>query len=401
MLDELGGPRTYNHYPNGWAMAFNTPFKMWKRYEFNGGTSDPCIISWPGAAAKAGKGELRHQYHHAIDIMPTILDTLGRRAAGGDQGPHAEPDRRRQHALQHRRPVRPVGAHGRSSIPCSAPAGSGTTGGRPSPPTRRSAVGATSTTTPGSCTTSTPTAPSRTIWPPSSPDKLRELVNLWYAEAGDNGAFPLDDRSALEIILTPRPQLTASRERYTYFPDTAEVPESQAVNIRNRSFTIGALVDIPGAGRVRRAVRPGRPTSVAMPSTSKTTGCTTSTTSSACWSRRSTRPKTCRWARTSSCRRHSTRTAKTRRNVSTGILSLYHGDTKVGEARIKTQPGMFSLAGEGLCVGRDSGAPVTSDYEGDHGGRFTGGTIKRVAVDVSGDPYVDLEREAQAMLARE
>ena len=47
MLDELGSPKTYNHYPNGWAMAFNTPFKMWKRYEFNGGTTDPCIISWP------------------------------------------------------------------------------------------------------------------------------------------------------------------------------------------------------------------------------------------------------------------------------------------------------------------------------------------------------------------
>ena len=56
MLDELGGTKTYNHYPNGWAMAFNTPFKMWKRYEFNGGTSDPCIISWPPATA--GKGEL-------------------------------------------------------------------------------------------------------------------------------------------------------------------------------------------------------------------------------------------------------------------------------------------------------------------------------------------------------
>ncbi len=47
MLDELGGPKTYNHYPTGWAMAFNTPFKMWKRYEFNGGTSDPCLIAWP------------------------------------------------------------------------------------------------------------------------------------------------------------------------------------------------------------------------------------------------------------------------------------------------------------------------------------------------------------------
>jgi hypothetical protein len=54
MLDELGGTKTYNHYPNGWAMAFNTPFKMWKRYEFNGGTADPCILSWPPATG--GKG---------------------------------------------------------------------------------------------------------------------------------------------------------------------------------------------------------------------------------------------------------------------------------------------------------------------------------------------------------
>ena len=80
------------------------------------------------------------------------------------------------------------------------------------------------------------------------PDKLRELVNLWFAEAGANDAFPLDDRSPLEIILTPRPQLASPRDRYAYFPDTAEVPETQAVNIRNRSFSIGALVDIPAPG---------------------------------------------------------------------------------------------------------------------------------------------------------
>src|SRR5688572_17865302 len=46
-IDDLGSEKTYNHYPNGWAMAFNTPFKMWKRYEFNGGTSDPFIVAWP------------------------------------------------------------------------------------------------------------------------------------------------------------------------------------------------------------------------------------------------------------------------------------------------------------------------------------------------------------------
>src|SRR5207244_3458438 len=61
-------------------------------------------------------------------------------------------------------------------------------------------------------------------------------------------AFPLDDRAPLEILLTPRPVLSAPRDRYVYFPDTAEVPESQAVNVRNRSYTIGALVDIPAPG---------------------------------------------------------------------------------------------------------------------------------------------------------
>ena len=87
--------------------------------------------------------------------------------------------------------------------------------------------------------------------------------------------------------------------------------------------------------------------------------------------------------------------------MATGVLSLWHGEDKVGEGRIKTQPGKFMLAGEGLCVGRDSGAGVTADYSGTAPWRFTGGTIRRVAFDVSGESYIDLEREAVAMLARE
>jgi hypothetical protein len=82
-------------------------------------------------------------------------------------------------------------------------------------------------------------------------------------------------------------------------------------------------------------------------------------------------------------------------------LSLYQGDRKVGGARIKTQPGKFMIGEEGLCVGRDSGEPVTDDYPGAAPHRFTGGTIKRVAIDVSGEPYLNLEREAEAMLVRE
>ena len=166
-LDELGGPTTYNHYSNGWAMAFNTPFKMWKRYEFNGGTSDPCIISWP-AGSKA-KGEIRTQYHHAIDLVPTVLDCLGVEAPARLKGHvqssfdgvsmryslddgSADLDTTHAVLLDARLPRdlarRMEGDH--------------------DPPDDRRA-GATSTTTSGSCTTPTSTAPSCTTWRPSSP----------------------------------------------------------------------------------------------------------------------------------------------------------------------------------------------------------------------------------------
>ncbi len=84
-----------------------------------------------------------------------------------------------------------------------------------------------------------------------------------------------------------------------------------------------------------------------------------------------------------------------------GELSLYHTDRKVGEARIKTQLGAYAIAGAALFVGRHPGEPITDDYPGEAPHRFTGGTIHRVAVDVSGDPYLDLEREAALMLMRE
>ena len=397
MIDELGGTKTYNHYPNGWAMAFNTPFKMWKRYEFNGGTADPCIISWPSATA--GHGEIRHQYHHAVDIVPTILDTLGVQAPETIKG-HVQ--------------SRLDGVSMRYSVD------------DPSAPSARktqfySMLGSRGIWHDGwKAVTTHPTLSGWSDFNDDTwelyhtdvdraelhdlaaehPEKVRELVNLWYAEAGQNDAFPLDDRSPLEIILTPRPQLASPRERYTYFPDTAEVPEAQAVNIRNRSFTIGALVDIPAPGAEGVLFAHGSRFGghalyvkdnrlhyvnnfVGM-AEQKIDGSQDVPTGedlilSASFDKDGEDPP----------------------HVSTGILSLYHGDKKVGEGRIKTQPGQFMFAGEGLCVGRDSGEAVTDDYPNGSPHRFTGGTIKRVAVDVSGDPYVDLEREAQAMLMRE
>jgi arylsulfatase len=232
------------------------------------------------------------------------------------------------------------------------------------------------------------------------PERLQELINLWYAEAGANGAFPLDDRSGLELLTTPRPVLSPPRNRYIYYPGLAEVPESQAVNIRNRSYAIGAVVDIPapGAAGVLFAhgsrfgghalyVKDNRLHYVysfvgsleqkVVADQELPTG--ERLILSAAFEKEGEDPP----------------------GVSIGTLSLFHGDVKVGEARIRTQPGKFSIGGEGLCVGRDSSDPVTGDYPGSAPWALTGGTIDRVVVDVSGEPYVDLEREAVAMLSRE
>ena len=73
-LHDLGGFRSSGHYPWGWALAGNTPFRRWKRYTFEGGVRDPFILAGPGIADAGG---IRDQYCHAIDVLPTILDLCG------------------------------------------------------------------------------------------------------------------------------------------------------------------------------------------------------------------------------------------------------------------------------------------------------------------------------------
>ena len=74
-IDELGGTRLYNHYAWGWAWAGNTPFRLWKRYTWLGGTRVPLVVHWPDGIETGG--EVRSQFCHVIDLMPTVLDACG------------------------------------------------------------------------------------------------------------------------------------------------------------------------------------------------------------------------------------------------------------------------------------------------------------------------------------
>src|SRR6266496_417773 len=373
-LDDLGGPRTYNHYANGWAMAFNAPFKMWKRYEFNGGTCDPCIISWP-AGTKA-RGEIREQYHHAIDIVPTILDVLGVEAPETIKGHVQSPF----DAMLGSRSIWHEGWKAVTTHPTVA------------------GWGHYDDDQWELYHTDVDRAELNDL-AAQQPDKLRQLVSIWFSEAGANGAFPLDDRSPVEILNTPRPQLTAQRTRYVYYSGTAAVPEGQSVNTRNRSFVIGALVDIPAPGAVGVLFALG----------SRFGG-------HALYVKDNRLHYVNSFVGSVEQKIVASEDIPTGENVllsasfdkdgqepdsATGILSLYHADRKVGEGQIKTQLGAFAIAGAGLYVGRDPGEAITEDYPGESPYPFTGGTISRVAIDVSGQPYLDLEREAALMLMRE
>jgi arylsulfatase A-like enzyme len=395
LLDDLGSPKTYNHYPNGWAMAFNTPFKLWKRYEFNGGTSDACIISWP--AGMRARGEIRDQYHHAIDIVPTILDILGieapERINGHDQlsldgvsmrytfdDPRAPTTRTTQfYSMLGSRAIWHQGWKAVSTHPTL------------------SGWGHFNDDTWELYHTEVDRAEIHDL-ARQQPDKVRELVNLWFAEAGANGAFPLDDRTAVELMSTPRPQVARPRNRYRYYPDVTPVPEAQAVNIHNRSFTIGALVDIPTPGaqgvlfaqgsrfgghalyvkdnRLRYVNNfVGMFEQIVVADVDLPVGQNLILSAS------------------------YDKDGEDRPGTATGMLSLYVGDKKIGEGRMKVQPGSFGL-GAGLTVGRSARA-VSADFPGERPWGFTGGTVRLVAVDVTGEPYINLEHEAEAVLARE
>ena len=230
------------------------------------------------------------------------------------------------------------------------------------------------------------------------PELLKELVDLWHYEAGRHFGLPLDDRTALEVLLTPRPQVSLPRDRYIYYPGTLEVPEAVAVNIRGRSYKIAAEVELTtsAAGVLfAHGAKFGGHALYLKDRKLKYVYDYLGLEAQVLESDEELTPGN-----------HVLGVEFTKDETTTlatlGTLTLYIDDRAVGELKnVKTQVGKFSLCGEGLNIGRDGGAPVTDDYPGQQPWAFSGGTISRVIVDVSGEAYVDFEKEAMAMMERD
>ncbi len=247
-MDELGGPNTFGHFPSAWAHAMNTPFQWTKQVASHfGGTRNGMIIRWP--AGIEARGEVRSQFHHVIDIMPTILEAVGIPAPTSING------------------VAQSEIEGTSMVYAFDNADASST--------RRTQYfemmgnraiysdGWVATTTPPEAPWISVTQKSDVIndwaWElynvqedfsqannlaDENPEKLAELQILFYGEAAKYNVLPIDNDKVDRLDVALRPSLTQGRSKFTYFDNMRRIPEGTAPDFKNKSHTITAHVEI-------------------------------------------------------------------------------------------------------------------------------------------------------------
>ena len=259
LIDELGGPTTFNHYAWGWTWAGNTPFRRWKRETYRGGISDPFIVHWP-AGIKA-KGEVRSQYTHAIDMVPTVLEALEldppKSVKGVTQSPiegvsfahsfghsNAESQRHTQYfEMMGHRSIYHEGWRAICPWPGPSFTESGGMFGDPIPAEKLTELDATAWEL---YHVEEDWAENHNV-AEQNRDKLIELIGMWYVEAGKYNVMPVDGRGVTRFA-EERPQLTVGRMSYTFYRGTQGVPPAAGPMILNRTHSITANVEIPEGG---------------------------------------------------------------------------------------------------------------------------------------------------------
>jgi arylsulfatase A-like enzyme len=394
LLDKLGGPEGYNHYPTGWAVAFSTPYRMFKRYSYQGGVADPLVVHWPKGIA--ARGEVRSQYHHCTDIVPTILDCCGVEMPavvdGREQVPlpgvsmrysfdDAGAATRKETQYYEMLGTRGIWHKGWKAVTEHGPVPMG--------------LGKFDQDRWQLFHTDEDRAEAHDL-AEQHPDKLKELVDLWLEEAQKYDVLPLNDLSIFEFRALEYTVAVPESGQYTYYPGTTEVPEASAANTINVSHRILAEVEFTPEsqgvivaqgsrfGGFSLYVLDGKLTYVynflGIPPEQKVV------------------------ADAPTSGRHIVGIDFVKETTGEyhephGPVRLHIDDEVVAEDRIRGIASRYSLCGEGLCVGYDGGDAVSSEYTPRF--PFTGGRIVKVVFDVGDDAYVDLERHMAAALARD
>ncbi len=240
-IDDIGGPDSHNNFPHGWAMASNTPLRRYKQNTHGGGIRDPFVISWPKRVP--ARGELRHQFVHASDLVPTLLELVGVEAPNEIAGCPQMPIEGESFA----RSIKDASAPSKSSPQYFEMFGH------------------------------------RGIWqqgwkavafhPPGTPfendkwelfhldrdfsevddlaakepDRLAGLIKLWWNEAEKHKVLPLDDRFAARFAENAA-RFQGARNHFVFHGGMGHVPTDVAPDVRSRSYTIEADVEIDNAG---------------------------------------------------------------------------------------------------------------------------------------------------------
>jgi arylsulfatase len=236
-IDDIGGPDTHSNFPHGWAMASNTPLRRYKQNTHGGGICDPLIMSWPKRIA--ARGEMRHQFVHACDLAPTLLELIGMAAPTTIAGCPQMPIEGESFA--------------RSIVEPAAPSKSS--------PQYFEMFG------------------HRGIWhegwkavafhPPGTPfendkwelfhlerdfseiddlaghepERLAAMIELWWREAEKHQVLPLDDRFGPRFAENAA-RFHGARTHFTFHAGMGHVPTDVAPDVRSRSYTIEAHVEI-------------------------------------------------------------------------------------------------------------------------------------------------------------
>ena len=235
-VDEIGGRHLYNNYPWGWAQVGNTPLRFYKQNTYEGGIRDPLIVHWPNGISDAGG--LRNQYHHVSDLLPTVLDCVGieapRQYKGVDQMPiegmslrytfdAPEVPTRKPSQYYEMLGDRGIWADGWKAV---------TKHQRGTPFDEDHWALYHTDEDFSECHDVSA----------DQPDKLRELVDRWWVDAGRYNVLPLDDRGGAELMIIRRPGSEPPGDRQRFWPNTPHLERTRTPDVRNRSFTITAKV---------------------------------------------------------------------------------------------------------------------------------------------------------------
>jgi arylsulfatase A-like enzyme len=409
-IDELGGPKYFNHYSWGWAWAGNTPFRRWKRETYRGGVADPFLVHWP--AGIRARGELRTQYAHVIDMVPTVLEALGidppLAVRGVTQSPlegisfaHSfdQADMRTRHKTQYfemmgHRSIYHDGWRAVCPVPGPSFAEAGIGFGElvltESKLRELDAEGW------ELYHVAEDFSETRNV-AAEHRDKLIEMIAMWYVEAGKYKVLPIDSRGTMRLV-EERPQLSKDRQRYEFYPHTSAVSNKIAPRLLNRPHAITAKVTIQNGAEGVLVAQGGSSGGYSL----------------------YLKDRRLHYAYNFlGVERFQVSSSTTVPDGShelrfefepTGKPDLAHGRGTPGRAQLYVDGNLVGQIDlpitipldigitEGLTCGRDDGSAVTDAYRAPF--PFTG-QLEHVAVDVSGDLIEDSEAQMKAIMAHQ